>query len=87
MEGACRKDSDNGDKTRCHKYRILGFVVPFLLHGFYDFCCFSNNWLVEHVVFYVFYIILALATFINFRHYTKADTPLEAPGVPETLVA
>lgn len=47
----------NNNEKLCKKNKILSLLVPFLLHGIYDFCLFTGNGLFV-IAFFIFIIIL-----------------------------
>ena len=65
----------------CNKYLANSLIVPVLLHGFYDLCCFNTSefW---SVVFIVFLIIMYIFCFNKVRQLSKAD----APGAAYSIV-
>lgn len=55
------------------KYLGLSLLIPVLVHGFYDFCCFvGETWAV--LTFYGFLIFLYIYCFGKVRKMSKADT-------------
>lgn len=55
--GLAKLSTINNRKDLSNKYFILSIIVPILLHGFYDFCLFTGNWIFL-IVFGIFIIIL-----------------------------
>ncbi len=47
------------EKTKKNKYLFLSIFMPFILHGFYDFCLLSKSY-----IFYIIYIIFVILLYI-----------------------
>lgn len=51
----------------------LSCVVPILLHGFYDYCCFMSDYLVFVLMFYVFLAVFFYAAIRCVRKASQCD--------------
>lgn len=51
---------------------ILAFVIPLLIHGFYDFCLSTENG-VMIIIYFIYVIIIDVLAFIKVRRYAKED--------------
>ena len=64
-----------GDSGRAKSNLTKSFVVPVLLHGFYDFCLFANSTMWT-LIFFVFIIILYWKTFRMVKKLAATDKPI-----------
>ncbi|MBR6201219.1 MAG: PrsW family intramembrane metalloprotease [Spirochaetales bacterium] len=64
-----------GNESKAKSNLTKSFVVPVLLHGFYDFCLFANStvWI---LIFYAFIIILYWKTFRMVKKLAASDKPI-----------
>lgn len=59
-------------------YLALSFVVPVLLHGFYDFCCFmSGDYGVFLLIFFAFLIPFFILSILLVKKASRADAPID----------
>ncbi len=65
----------NGDRAGCRKNLIRGFITAVALHGFYDFCCFTQQW-VFVIIFYIFVAVMDILTFVKIRQARQEDMNL-----------
>ncbi|MBP5449819.1 MAG: PrsW family intramembrane metalloprotease [Spirochaetales bacterium] len=65
-----------GDEGKSKSNLRKSFVVPVLLHGFYDFCLFvgTTMWI---LIFFVFIAILYFKTFKMIKKLSAEDKPLD----------
>ena len=65
------------------KYSVLSLVVPITLHGFFDFCIFTEN-VIFYLIFLVFVVLLYIFTIKRIIKARKEDVPIAVPvgGVP-----
>lgn len=64
-----------GEEAKAKYNMTKSFVVPVILHGFYDFCLFvsSTMWV---LIFYVFIAILYFKTFKMIKKLSAEDKPI-----------
>ena len=67
-------DKVNGKKN--NKCLFLSLAVPTILHGFYDFCLFSGNYLLV-ITYIVFVVVLYVSSIKKIKHMAQIDKPLE----------
>ena len=65
--GLCKQASLLNDKKGENKNKVLALLVPFLLHGFFDYCLFS-----QEVVLVLIYLIFIIFLYINSYKNIKA---------------
>lgn len=70
------KVSKSNDKSKSNKYLLLSLFVPVILHGFYDFCLFSGNYLLL-IAYLIFVVALYSFSIKNIKYMEKNDRPLE----------
>ena len=56
-------------------YNITAYVVPVLLHGFYDFAAGSESNLLAGI-FLAYVVIVDLLAFYSVRKYAREDAPV-----------
>ena len=56
-----------------YAYNVLAYVIPVLLHGFYDFAAGSEDELLS-LLFLAYVVIIDIIAFLSVRHYAKQDT-------------
>ena len=62
----------NGYRGKARRSKRLAFIVPVLLHGFYDFCLMMpDDWLTY--VFLVFVVIVDMAAFRTVKRQSRED--------------
>ncbi len=57
-------------------YLALSFLVPTLLHGFYDFCCFMSGNGLFVAIFYAFLIVFFIAAVRCVKKASAEDVPI-----------
>lgn len=55
-----------------NKYLLLSIIIPVLLHGFYDFCLLTNNY-VFLMIYLVFVVSLYVFTLANAKNVQRND--------------
>lgn len=65
----------------------LSAIIPILLHGFYDFCCFMSDRFLFVLAFYLFLAIFFYAAIRCVRNASRCDVPVgwkrtREPGKP-----
>lgn len=63
---------EHGKKTL---HMLLAYLMPVLIHGFYDFTLMVGNWLMI-LVFFVFYITVLIIAFLRVRKMSREDAPI-----------
>lgn len=58
------------------KYLALSFLVPVLLHGFYDFCCFMSGNTLFLILFYAFLIVFFVSAIRCVKKASAEDMPV-----------
>lgn len=53
-------------------YDLLAFVVPVLLHGYYDYCASTDNSFLG-ASFFIYVVILDVVAFLSLRRYSHTD--------------
>ena len=71
--GKAKHASLTGDRAKEKSLMRLSMVVPVLLHGFYDFCLFTQN-STFIVIFLIFVVALDVVAFRSIRQYSREDT-------------
>ena len=69
-----------GDAAAASRSMRLAFVVPVLLHGFFDFCLMSGSEALG-LVFFGFVIAVDILTLRVIRRSSKADSPIDPPAL------
>ena len=77
--GLARRAAAFGNEKAANRELRLAYLIPVLLHGFYDFCLSVNGW-IWTLIFFVFYIGLVIAAFIKVKRFAAEDTPVEPGG-------
>lgn len=54
-----KREKLEGNSLRNFYYLVLSFIVPFLLHGFYDFCLLTKNY-----IFFIIYIVFMVSLYV-----------------------
>lgn len=70
-----KKEKINNN-SNSKKYIYLSLFIPFLLHGFYDFCLLSQNYL-----FFIIYLIFVVSLYSFSIYNVKKMMKLESPFV------
>ena len=61
-----------GDQKNYKRFMRLALLVPVFLHGFYDFCLSTENWLFI-ILFWIFYITVTIITFRKLKMLSQTD--------------
>ena len=61
-------------------YIFLSLFIPFLLHGFYDFCLLTQNYL-----FFIIYLIFVVALYVMSIYQVKKMMRLETSFIKEKI--
>lgn len=64
------------DETGVRRNMRLAFIVPVLLHGFYDFCLSTEYWFMV-IVFFIFIGILYKYTFKMLKKWAEQDVEVD----------
>ena len=74
--GIARRAAAYGDEKTANRELRLAYIVPVLLHGFYDFCLSVDGglWL---LIFFAFYITLVIVAFLKVKKLSSEDGPVE----------
>jgi hypothetical protein len=76
-----------GDRSKCRKYLITGFITASSLHAFYDFCLMTGR-MIFVILFIVFVIVADIFTIIRIVKAKKEDQKMyEAPQYRQYWVA
>ncbi len=68
-----------GDRAGCRRNLLIGFLVACSLHGFYDFCLFTQR-VVFMILFIIFVIVADIFTLIRIHKAKKTNQKMyEAP--------
>ncbi len=54
------------------RYMVQSLAMPILVHGFYDFCLFTDDTFFT-IVFYIFLLGMYIYCFARVRHFSKVD--------------
>lgn len=74
--GLAKKAEKAGRKRDCKRNLILSYVVPVLLHGFYDSCCMSESTL-SSIIFFAFVALMYVVVIRIVKIESQNDEPLE----------
>ena len=55
---------------------LKAFLVPVVLHGFYDFCLAAPGWY-WNGVFFIFYLAAIAVAFVTIRKLAAEDSPVD----------
>lgn len=69
-----RKEKMINNKNKQIKYLFYSLFIPFLLHGFYDFCLLTQN-IVLFFVYLVFVVTLYIISIRQFKKLRAIDSP------------
>ena len=73
--GLAKKSSLKKEKRK-HKYILLSIITPTLLHGFYDYCIFSENPILI-LLFFIFVIIQYVITIKIIKKVSKNNKKIK----------
>ena len=65
------------NNKKSNSYLLLSLFIPILLHGFYDFCLFSRNYILL-ITYIVFVVSLYSFSIRNIKKLQKDDKPLKS---------
>lgn len=71
-----KKENINNNKSNEKKYLYLSLFIPFLLHGFYDFCLLSQNYFFL-IIYLIFVVSLYSFSIYNVKKMMKLESPFE----------
>ena len=54
---------------------IISFVLPVLIHGFYDFCLSVDSWLFI-IIFLMFDVVITVLAFLTVNRLSREDSPV-----------
>ncbi|MCR4656736.1 MAG: PrsW family intramembrane metalloprotease [Lachnospiraceae bacterium] len=74
--GMAKTADVNGDKRLCKSYLVKALIIPFLLHGFYDFCIGSIDYDIFLLILAVFEIVLTVAGIKKARKLSREDAAI-----------
>ena len=75
-----RREKIKGNKSKHDKNLFLSVLVPFLLHGFYDFCLFSGQPIL-FITYIVFVVSLYVFSIGNIKRMEKIDHELNSENL------
>lgn len=61
-----------GEEREYRKARVMCFLVPVLIHGFYDFCCFVGN-IFMTLIFLIFIIVIDVLAVMRINRSAKEN--------------
>ena len=70
------REKNKGNQQKKNKYLILSIIMPIILHGFYDFCLLTGNY-VFLMIFLVFVVSLYVISLSNARKMQRIDHMLD----------
>lgn len=73
--GMAKYNDYRGRSFRRRFYLLLAYIIPVIMHGFYDFCASSNSRTLT-IWFYVYIIALDIIAFLSVKHFSDKDAPL-----------
>lgn len=76
--GQAKYAEKRGNQEECRKNLQLAYLIPLLLHGFYDFIL-STDYEILFFVFILYVIWLDLRAYRRVKDSAKYDTPLQDP--------
>ena len=83
--GLAKHAEASGDEKQMKTYLKKALIVPILLHGFYDFCLYTENGFFI-LIFFVFEIVLTVFAVRKFIKLSKDETKIPS-AVEETAPA
>lgn len=94
--GLAKLASVNGNEKLSKKYKLLSLVVPTILHGIYDYCIFTSNFIsfMLFIIFIIFVYVFSIKKVnqfsripFNFVHQNKfcpkCGNKIESPFCPK----
>lgn len=79
--GLAKRANARGDKGTETRELFLAYLIPVLIHGFYDFCLSAEGWF-WIVIFFIFYITMIIVAFIRVKHLSDTDAPVDQDVYP-----
>ena len=79
--GLAKRAKARGDKGTETRELFLAYLIPVLIHGFYDFCLSAEGWF-WIVIFFIFYITMIIVAFIKVKHLSDTDAPVDQDVYP-----
>ncbi len=79
--GLAKRANARGDKGTETRELFLAYLIPVLIHGFYDFCLSAEGWF-WIVIFFIFYITMIIVAFIKVKHLSDTDAPVDQDVYP-----
>lgn len=79
--GAAKRAATRGDSRTADRELRKAYLVPVLLHGFYDFCL-SVEGGIWTLIFFVFYITLVIVAFCKVNKLSREDAPVNQDLYP-----
>ncbi len=80
--GLARYSHGMGDTAKEKAHLRNALLVPVVLHGFYDFCLSSENW-IFYLLFVAYEIVITVMAISQFKKLSKNDTLI--PGMEDTV--
>ena len=77
--GFARYSDAFGDKRLKKKYLRQAFIVPVLIHGFYDFCLSTEYWGFI-LIFLVFEVVITVLAIRKFRQLSRVEATIPEAG-------
>lgn len=74
--GLAKRAASRGDNKTADRELFLSFLIPLILHGFYDFSLSVSGW-IWTLIFFVFYIAVLIAAFLKVRKLSAEDEPVD----------
>ena len=74
--GQAKYAEKHGNMQECRQYLKMAYLIPLLLHGFYDFIL-STDYEILFFVFIIYVIWLDLRAYRKVKESAKYDTPVE----------
>ncbi len=79
--GLARRAAARGDQKTADRELRLSFLVPVLIHGFYDFCLSAEGW-IWILIFFPFYILMVILAILKVKKLSKTDAPVDQDLYP-----
>ncbi len=76
--GLARYAEGAGQKSVAKKHLREALLIPVIMHGFYDFCLSSDNWLF-YLAFAIYEIVITVITIKQIKKLSQNDTAI--PGM------
>lgn len=75
-----RKEKVAANTKKQKLYLFYSLFIPFLLHGFYDFCLLTQN-----IVFFIIYLIFVVILYSSSIHQVKKLGAIDAPFIKKKI--